>query len=219
MIYMDYDLSSLHKQIRRDQAARDYTRKLLATHETTAEDLEEKQENLSMARELFIKAAKETQQKLEYHISGLVTTALNAVFDLPYQFQLEFVERRGKTEADLWFVANGEKIKPIDATGGGAVDIASLALRIAFWSLTKKSRPLFVWDEPLRMLSKDLMPKAAEMLRSLSQNLGLQILMVTHSDELAAAADKTYEVELIKGKSRISQNGDTGVVLRRRHKI
>jgi len=203
---MEYNLSRLQDKIRADQAARDYTKMLLTNAEIAAEDLEEKQNALSMARELFVLSAKTIQQTLEYHISELVTTALESVFEIPYKFILSFVERRGKTEADLWFVINDDnKIKPIDATGGGAVDIASLALRIAFWSLQKNSRPLFILDEPCRMLSKDLMTKAANMLKMLSKQIGIQILMITHSDELASVADKIYEVELIKGKSRISQ--------------
>ena len=206
MMVMEYNLSRLQDKIRADQAARDYTKMLLTNAEIAAEDLEEKQNALSMARELFVLSAKTIQQTLEYHISELVTTALESVFEIPYKFILSFVERRGKTEADLWFVINDDnKIKPIDATGGGAVDIASLALRIAFWSLQKNSRPLFILDEPCRMLSKDLMTKAANMLKMLSKQIGIQILMITHSDELASVADKIYEVELIKGKSRISQ--------------
>jgi len=206
VMVMEYNLSRLQDKIRADQAARDYTKMLLTNAEIAAEDLEEKQNALSMARELFVLSAKTIQQTLEYHISELVTTALESVFEIPYKFILSFVERRGKTEADLWFVINDDnKIKPIDATGGGAVDIASLALRIAFWSLQKNSRPLFILDEPCRMLSKDLMTKAANMLKMLSKQIGIQILMITHSDELASVADKIYEVELIKGKSRISQ--------------
>jgi len=123
----------------------------------------------------------------------------------PYQFQLEFVQKRGKTEADVWFVRNGEKMKPIDASGGGAVDVASFALRIAFWSLTKRTRPLFFLDEPMRMVSLNLMPKAAEMIKSISKKLGLQIVMVTHSAELSAVAEKKYEVSLKQGRSIISE--------------
>lgn len=144
-----------------------------------------------------------TQKKLEDHISSLVTTALAAVFDDPYEFQVEFVLKRNKTECDLWFVRRGEKINPIDASGGGAVDVAALALRIALWTLGKEpSRNTLVLDEPMKHLSKDMHARASAMIQHLAQQLNLQIIMVTHSSELVECADKVFEVS--QNKSGIS---------------
>ena len=51
-------------------------------------------------------------------------------------------------------------------------------------------------------LSRDLHHKAAEMLKEISEKLGLQIIMVTHSEELIEAADKVFTIragKLLKG--------------------
>ena len=46
----------------------------------------------------------------------------------------------------------------------------------------------------MRFLSRDLHHKATEMLKEISEKLGLQIIMVTHSEELIEAADKVFTI-------------------------
>ena len=65
------------------------------------------------------------------------------------------------------------------------------------WSLGK-TRRLIVLDEPFRYLSTDLQPKAGEMLRKLSQRLKLQVIMVTHEEEMMEIADRLFSVKLEK---------------------
>jgi len=166
--------------------------------------LKEKGINLLKVQVLFQKAAEMTQKQLEFHISGLVSTALAAVWDDPYEFKVEFIQRRGKTEADLWLIRNGSKIKPLDASGGGVVDILSIALRMAFWSLTKETRPLLILDEPFKHLSNNLQSKASAMLRMISKKLKLQILMISHIEELVANADRVFWARLQNGRTLIT---------------
>jgi len=166
--------------------------------------LKEKGINLLKVQALFQKAAEMTQKQLEFHISGLVSTALAAVWDDPYEFKVEFIQRRGKTEADLWLIRNGSKIKPLDASGGGVVDILSIALRMAFWSLTKETRPLLILDEPFKHLSNNLQSKASAMLRMISKKLKLQILMISHIEELVANADRVFWARLQNGRTLIT---------------
>ena len=100
----------------------------------------------------------------------------------------------------MYFARDGIKVDPLTASGGGAVDIASFALRVASWSMQlKRSRPILLLDEPFRYVSADLLPKASAMLKEVSVKLGLQIIMVTHSEELMAEADKIFETHIRKG--------------------
>ncbi len=152
--------------------------------------------NADKARTLIQKAAKMTQEKLEIHFGNIVSKALESVFDDPYEFIPEFVERRGKTECDLLFKRNGNKINPKLASGGGAVDIASFALRMAYIKM-ETTAPLLILDEPFKMLSDDLMPYAAKMLQFMSDDpdMNFQIIMNTHSDKLANCADKSFRIQ------------------------
>ena len=159
---------------------------------------------LEEAQTIIRTVALQTQQELQFRISSITTAALEAVFPDPYEFQLQFVERGGKTEADAVFLRDGEPIDPMSGSGGGAVDIAAFSLRASAWKLAP-NRPTIILDEPFRMLSSDLMPKAASMLAELSQKLGLQIIMVTHREELFEVANRTFFVAKRGGKSCVTQ--------------
>jgi hypothetical protein len=51
----------------------------------------------------------------------VVTRCLKAVFEDKYTFEIEFVRKRGKTEANLWFVEGGHRINPRDTSGVGSL--------------------------------------------------------------------------------------------------
>lgn len=158
------------------------------------------------ARTVIKHVGLKTQQLLQYHIGEITSLAMEAVFDDPYEMIAEFVERRNKTECDLLFERDGKRINPLDASGGGVVDIASFALRAASWSMGRpRTQPVLILDEPFKQLSANLMPKASQMLEDVSKELGLQIIMVTHSDELTERADKIFEVRISKRKSIVKE--------------
>ena len=150
------------------------------------------------SRIIIQKVAKATQAELEYYISELVTLAFASVFPDPYEFGVAFEEKRGKTECRMRFLRNGHEVNPLSGSGGGPLDIASTTLQFTIWSLNK-TRAIIGLDEPFRFLSRDLQPKAGEMLKEVSKKLGLQILMVTHSEDLAACADKTFHFDIRQG--------------------
>lgn len=162
--------------------------------------------HISEARELLALVALETQEQLRYHISEIVTLAMDAVLDEPYALEVDFVPKRGKTECELWFSRDGQRVKPMDASGGGAVDVAAFALRVAIWSLkAHKTRATIVLDEPYRFLSVNLQPRAGKMLKELSRRLGLQFIMVTHSEALAECADKIIHARIVKGITKVEE--------------
>jgi len=146
--------------------------------------------------------AQKTQGELEYRLSEIVSLALAAVFENPYKLKVKFVIQRGKTECVLLFEKNGETFDPLSSAGGGAVDIAAMALRIAIWSLTQpRTRNTLILDEPFRFLSAEYQIKASVMLKELSEKLSLQIIMVSHSESLIDGADKVFHMVIKKGKS------------------
>jgi len=157
------------------------------------------------AQVIIQKVAKDTQSQLEIHISDIVSTALETIFDNPYKFKIEFVIKRNKTECELVFEKDGETINPLNGTGGGVVDTASFALRIALWTLqTPKSRNTIILDEPFKWLSKDLIPRASLLLKELSQKLNIQFIIVTHIEGLTEEADKVFNVKLKEGISHVN---------------
>lgn len=169
--------------------------------------LEAKRMRLSYSEEALIvaqTAATETQKSLEFHISSLVSTALSSVFSDPYSFVVEFVNRRGTMECDMFFEREGRRMSPLDSSGYGAVDIASLALLVTFLSMNDKASPVLILDEPTRNLSLNLHGRASEMIKQLSDKLGIQFIIVSHSESLCQSADKVFKVAKKRGKSHIT---------------
>lgn len=156
------------------------------------------------ARQIIKEVAQATQEQLTFHISDVTTLAMESIFNDPYKLEIEFVQRRNKMECDLYFVREGERVNPLDASGGGAVDVASFALRIASWSLEQPTiSKTIILDEPMRFLSVNYQEKASTMLKELSRQLGIQFIIVTHEPTLTAYADNIFEVKLKKGISKV----------------
>jgi len=174
------------------------------TKEESLQTLQRQFKRHEKAREIIREVGLQTQQQLQFHISDVTSLALESVFNDPYQLKVDFVQRRNKTECDLLFVRNDSEMDPLAASGGGAVDVAAFALRIASWSMAHpRTRATIILDEPLRFLSVDNQEKASRMIKELSQRLGLQFIIVTHESVLASYADKVFEVSIRKGKSKV----------------
>jgi len=159
---------------------------------------EEEKEAAQEAKVILQIAAKETQKNIELHFSSLITKALHVVFDEELTFQPEFIERRNKTECDFWILKNDKKMRPEFSVGGGVLDVISFATRLSYWKLENKfykTSPIIILDEPFKNLSRKLLPRAADMLRYLTDKLNLQMLIITHSPEITKKADKIFRID------------------------
>lgn len=156
------------------------------------------------ARQVIKEVAQITQEQITFHVSDVTTMAMESVFPDAYKLEIEFVQRRNKMECDLYFVRRGERSNPLDASGGGAVDVASFALRIASWSLSQPAiSKTIILDEPMRFLSDNYQEKASTMLKEVSRQLGIQFIIVTHETTLTSYADNVFEVAIRKGVSKV----------------
>ncbi len=142
------------------------------------------------ARKLITLAAKDTQQNLNEYVSKIVNLALKSVFLDPPVFSMEFVERRNKTECDL--LLNKEN-NTMESFAGGELDVVAFALRCAFLSM-RDSRKTLILDETFKNLSVEYHEKCSDMIKTLSDKLGVQIILVSHIPGLITAADKTFKL-------------------------
>lgn len=162
------------------------------------------------ARELIREAGLKTQQSLQYHISDISSLALDAVFENPYELIVEFVHKRNKSECELTLFRDDKKVKPLDAAGGGVVDVAANALRVASWSMKNpKLRNVIILDEPYKHLrGEEENRRVLTMIQEISQRLNLQIIMIgdvkVPEEIMVEAADRLFKVDIRKGISRVS---------------
>ncbi len=161
------------------------------------------------ARDVIRMVAQITQAQLEYKISELASLAISSIFSQPYKFIAEFVLKRNKVEANLLVEdSDGNKFSPMNANGGGLVDVISFGLRLTMWTIKRpQPRPVIVLDEPFRFLSRDLQQKAGELLKELSRRFGIQFIIVSHDTALIECADRVFKVEKIKGRSEVRCQG------------
>jgi len=160
-------------------------------------------EDTLKAQTLLQSVAVSTQAELEFHVSSVATLALNAVFPDPYSLKVDFIPKRGKSEAMLTLEREGKSFDPMSANGGGVVDLTAFALRVSMLSLSRNTRKVIILDEPFRFLSKDLHPRAGQVIRDLADKLGVQFILVTHEKALADMADRVFDVSLHNKRSVI----------------
>lgn len=141
--------------------------------------------HLGEAQAILQEVAQELQGKVHGRISGLVTRCLRGVFGDEYAFDLQFEQKRGKTEATPVFLRNGIVLDPLTASGGGVVDVAAFSLRLAQMELSRPPlRKLLVLDEPFKFVSEEFIGSVARLLEVLTEEMGVQIVLVTHLKEL-----------------------------------
>lgn len=164
--------------LERDHALRavdDERAALVEAREATASAVEGQRIVQSVAEEL--------QTSANQRIAAVVTRCLSSVFgqDAP-TFRILFPKRRGKTEAQLEFVQGENSLtEPLEESDGGSVDVAALGLRLACLMLaTPRRRRLLVLDEPFRNIhGSGNRERAADLLLTLSKEMGLQVIMAT----------------------------------------
>ena len=147
------------------------------------------------ARDIVNSVLSATQEQVKSYIEEIATLALQAVFGETFALAIDCEQKRGKSEFNLKLVKSGVKFDLRDEVGGGALDVVSFALRIALWSMRfPRSSSLFVLDEPGTAVSEDLRPKFGEMLRKLSETLGIQLIIISHDSALQDIADRVFTV-------------------------
>jgi ABC-type Mn2+/Zn2+ transport system ATPase subunit len=186
------------KTLVREEAHRDVLTKDLAEANAALVDLRSGLEHLEAAQAFLQRVAQDTQEQLKIHVEDIVQLAIDSCFPGEYRFVIDFEIKRGRTEAVLSFEKARVKVSPMDAAGGGVVDIAAFALRVAAWTLGRTSNTVIL-DEPFRFVSRDLQPRAAGILRELSERLDIQYLIVTHNAEIVEASHRVFVFKLRDG--------------------
>jgi len=198
------NIQNLRNRLEQQKGQKSQIQQSIGSLKQSVKEKQRDQRKHEQAREVIREVGLKTKQQLSFHISDITSLALDAVFNDPYKLVTEFVERRNKTECDLYFERDGSKVDPLTASGGGAVDVAAFALRVASWSMQRpRSRNTMVLDEPLRFLSADHQEQASVMIKEISQKLGIQFIIITHEPILASYADKIFETRIRKGVTEV----------------
>lgn len=164
-----------------------HARRTAKEEEVQLKQLERDLKSAEECQKVVQAVAQAVQRQAHRKIARVVTKCLKAVFgENAYEFAIDFERKRGKTEARLVFLRDGHRVDPVSASGGGVVDVASFALRLAALLLSVPQRRKFLClDEPLKHLSRNHSERVRVLLETISRELGVQVLMVTHDSQLA----------------------------------
>lgn len=181
------DLSSLRRKTNQLLSQREFAAKQLESEKTNLETAEKQLEKKITAQQGLQAIAEAMQTKAQGQIASIVTRCLRTVFNSKsYEFKIKFKRARGKTEAELLFLKDGEEFDPKEESGGGAIDIASFALRISDIMLRQPPlRRILVSDEPFKWVNgEEKRKRLAALIEILAEEMNMQFVIVTDDDWL-----------------------------------
>ena len=175
---------------------------LLKSRKQRLEEIKTETEEVLKSISVCQNVATEVQKQLSVKIDTIVNLALATCFGDEYTFKLNYVPARGKTEVEFLLLQNGKEIDPMNQNGGGLIDILCFALRVAVFNISHTD-DFMVYDEPFRFVSKGLREKVAEVVHTFSERLNIQIVEVTHVEELMDNSDKRFVIKKINKVSDV----------------
>lgn len=196
------DFLELSEKINKMKLKKDSAKELLESRNKRLSEIKEETETLLKSQAVLQEVAKEVQSKLSIKIENIVNLGLKTCFGDEYEFKLRYVSARGKTETNFVLLQNGKDIDPMNQNGGGLIDILTLCLRIAVYNISRTDN-VIIFDESMKYVSRGLRNQAAELIHTLSEQLGLQFIEVTHIPEFEELSDKKFNIRKIKGVSQL----------------
>lgn len=171
----------------------------------------EKERDILKKSELILKNAYERVRKNTMEgIESLVNKALQKIFD-DLIFKIELEDERNKKVAKPLIKKITQDFEfegdPLNTSGGTVSQIISLALRISI--LEKSLNPRFegplILDEPLTFLDEGSKRKIGDFIKSISEYLKRQIILITHDRILMEIGDKIFYVTQEGGESKVQE--------------
>jgi len=178
--------------------------------------------------------ADQQQKEVIEKVESVITSGLQAVFkNDTLEFKLYYSETKSgaKKKAPeitmaVFYECDGEQVKGDikNSFGGGLSVVVATLLRIVFvMYLSGKVRPILFLDEPLRDLSPSYgagndtdgyRSRMAEFLRTLVDDAGIQVCLVSHEPDYSEISDVDYRfyggigsVPTVKKKTKDSIDG------------
>lgn len=146
------------------------------------------------ARLLLEQYSEIEQEQLKQKVSGLVTRGLQTIFGPGYAFDVQMRTLRKQAAMEFTITRDLVERDPMDAHGGGLVNVIALVLRLTIVALTPGLSRTVVLDEPFAQLSQGYIEGMGKFIRELVDATDIQLIIVSHEAEIAEVADQAYEL-------------------------
>jgi ABC-type iron transport system FetAB ATPase subunit len=118
---------------------------------------------------------------------------LQAIFhDQDIAFEIVVGQKNGKVWIDFETLQNGVRGQALQSFGGGVASVESLLLRLLVLLKTGLSKYLIL-DESLAALSEHYVDEAGQFIRRMSEELGVNVLLITHNKAFLDHAHTAYQ--------------------------
>jgi len=173
--------------------------------------LTEQTEVLQQSLALLQFISGELSKEVEQQVAELATLALRETFfDQNLSLKIEHTTLRGKPSVVLKIrdADQGVEGDPLESFGGGPASLLAVVLRVITVLRHKNLSKVLFLDEPMAQVSTKYSGEAGKLLKKLCKSvedggLGFTILVVTHNEQIAEAADNNYEVSNDQGTSKL----------------
>jgi DNA repair exonuclease SbcCD ATPase subunit len=171
----------------------------IVSSEKKIKELDVKKELYRKSVELLILVEQSAKEVIKKGFEEIVTYALQYILNSgDYCLSLEFGRRGNLQEVNfnLQTPDCNEPHDPLISSGGGVLDILSLALRVSLLELTKpKIEGFLILDEPFKHLSTNYLESASKFIKVINNRINRQIIMVTHKKELVIDSNNNIEIK------------------------
>lgn len=204
MIDKDEDrLLKLEDFVSREKHRQEYRKEQIVKLELAVVDKKKDSDILLKVAELFKSLGGESEIDLLKKLDQFVSGGLSFIFGESYTFK-SFLNVSGK-DVRLDFTVNkdGKDLSTVeDSCGGGVVDVVGLLLRLFFIVSMKDSvMPFLILDTALIQLSDEFVPRMSKLLKDVCDGLGIQLVLITHTNLFGEFADALYEFSQEHGKT------------------
>jgi ATPase subunit of ABC transporter with duplicated ATPase domains len=120
------------------------------------------------------------RKQVQEEFGAITTAAMQDIFGGDAAAEVEFTATARGYQARILTHGNGFRGDPLRTDGGSACKILSVALRAALLHRLEDRPNVLILDEPFSGVDAEHIVDTAAWLRTLSEALGLQVIMINH---------------------------------------
>lgn len=207
------DLELLGSDLMRRAGAQEALRRRRDERAIEATGLRQRAEELDLAVAVLQALQAEWKEGFERAVGEVVSQGVEGVFGRGVQVLCD-LGTSGDLPVARFRVKNPDGLETdiLEADGGGLVNVTAFLLRVLLLlSARPPLRRLLVLDESLNNVSEENVPAVVALLRRIVEDGGFQIILISHRESLAEAADVSYRFVFSDGRTKIESQARSGV--------
>lgn len=204
------DLTSLRAKAAKALALRSALEDQIEENNKKIKQLEDEEELLTLVGNLIRTLIDSEVTEGVQAVEKLQTEGLQEIFfDQNLTVRSEIEESRGKVSVTFLTARerkDGSVVEGVadQSFGGSVLTMQSILMRITV-IFRRNMRPLLLLDETLAAVANKYVDRAAKFLSTLSQRLGLDILLISHDEALIGASQNAYRVTYVRDQAKFKK--------------